>query len=153
MREDNAGITVRELAVGETGLAYRAMLELRPGIGAQADFEEWIDTFQRPEGYRLVAALESKEEQAAAVAGFRTAHYLAWGFALYCNDLSTRAEYRGRGHGNRLMEWMLAEAVRLGCEHFCLVSGVGPHRTDAHRLYFNTGMQISGYHFSRVVPR
>jgi hypothetical protein len=30
-----------------------------------------------------------------------------------------------------------------------LDSGVGPDRTDAHRLYFNKRMRIAAFHFSR----
>ena len=30
-----------------------------------------------------------------------------------------------------------------------LDSNVGPERLDAHRLYFNRGLRISSYHFTR----
>jgi hypothetical protein len=46
---------------------------------------------------------------------------------------------------------MIEEARRLGCGEFHLDSGVGPDRTDAHRLYFNKRMRISSHHFSRSV--
>ena len=141
---------VRELADGETHLAYVAMLELRPHIGSAADFVRTVNETQRPEGYRLIASFD-EDEQAAAVAGFRVIDYLAWGHALYCDDLSTRQMYRGRGHAGLLMDWMIAEARRLGCGEFHLDSGVGPDRTTAHRLYFNKGMRISSHHFSRSV--
>ena len=110
-----------------------------------------MDTVQRPEGYRLAGSFAEGDEQAAAVAGFRAVHYIAWGHALYCDDLGTRLEYRGRGHAGRLLDWMIEEARRLGCGEFHLDSGVGPDRTDAHRLYFNKGMRISSHHFSRRV--
>jgi GNAT superfamily N-acetyltransferase len=142
---------IRELAAGETHLAYKAMLELRPHIGSAFDFEQRVDTVQRPEGYRLIASFVDGDEQAAGAAGFRVLHYLAWGHALYCDDLTTRPEHRGQGHGGRLLDWMIEEAQRLGCGEFHLDSGVGADRTDAHRLYFNKRMRISSYHFSRRV--
>jgi hypothetical protein len=40
---------------------------------------------------------------------------------------------------------------RLGCGQFHLDSGPAADRQDAHRLYFNKGMRISAYHFSRDV--
>jgi GNAT superfamily N-acetyltransferase len=141
---------VREIAEGETHLAYVAMLELRPHLGSSADFVRAVDDTQRAQGYRLIASFD-EDEQAAAVAGFRVLDYLAWGHALYCDDLSTRQMYRGRGHAGRLMDWMIDEAKRLGCGEFHLDSGVGPDRTNAHRLYFNKGMRISSHHFSRNV--
>jgi GNAT superfamily N-acetyltransferase len=139
---------IRELEAGETHLAYVAMLELRPHIGSSADFVRTVNEKQRPQGYRLVGSFDDGE-QAAAVAGFRVLDYLAWGHAMYCDDLSTRAMYRGHGHAGGLMDWMIAEAKRLGCGEFHLDSGVGPDRTEAHRLYFNKRMRISSFHFSR----
>jgi len=126
------------------------MLELRPHIGSMADFVRVVNDVQRMQGYRLIASFDEGED-AAAVAGFRVLDYLAWGHALYCDDLSTRIIYRGRGHAGLLLDWMIEEARRLGCGEFHLDSGVGPDRTDAHRVYFNKGMRISAHHFSRPV--
>ena len=142
---------IRELAAGETHLAYKAMLELRPHIGSATEFATHVDTVQRPEGYRVVASFSDGDEQAAGAAGFRVLHYIAWGHALYCDDLTTRPKHRGHGHAGQLLDWMIEEARRLGCGEFHLDSGVGPDRTDAHRLYFNKRMRISSHHFSRPV--
>jgi GNAT superfamily N-acetyltransferase len=142
---------IRDLPAGETHLAYKAMLELRPAMGDEAAFVDRVDNVQRPEGYRLVASFIDGDVQAAAVAGFRVVHYINWGDALYCDDLSTRPEYRGKGHAGKLLDWMIEEARRLGCGQFHLDSGPGEDRQDAHRLYFNKGMRISAYHFSRPV--
>jgi GNAT superfamily N-acetyltransferase len=142
---------IRELLPGETHLAYRAMHELRPEIGTESDFVRHVDAVQRPGGYRIAASFEMDDPQAAAAAGFRVADFLAWGHALYCDDLSTRHEHRGQGHAGGLIDWMLDEAKRLGCGQFHLDSGVGLDRVEAHRLYFNKGMRISAYHFQRDV--
>jgi GNAT superfamily N-acetyltransferase len=142
---------IRELAAGETHLAYQAMLDLRPHIGTVSAFANYVDTVQRPEGYRLVASFAEGDVEAAAVAGFRELHFISWGHALYCDDLGTRPEHRGKGHGGYLLDWMIEEARRLGCGEFHLDSGVGADRTDAHRLYFNKRMRISAHHFSRPV--
>jgi GNAT superfamily N-acetyltransferase len=142
---------IRELRAGETHLAYKAMLELRPLVGDEAAFVHRVDKVQRPEGYRLIASFVDGDVQAAALAGFRVVHYIAWGDALYCDDLGTRPEHRGKGHAGGLMDWMIEEARRLGCGQFHLDSGTGADRIDAHRLYFNKGMRISAHHFSREV--
>lgn len=39
-----------------------------------------------------------------AVAGFRVLEFLAWGRALYVDDLSTLPDHRGAGHGRALMD-------------------------------------------------
>jgi GNAT superfamily N-acetyltransferase len=140
---------IRELSPEETELAFEAMHALRPHVESADEFVERVNGRQRGEGFRLVAALPAAGGSAAAVAGFRTAHSLAWGFYLYVDDLSTVPKTRGRGLAGRLMVWLQDEAARLGCDSFQLDSAFGPQRTDAHRLYFNQRLAIAGLHFSR----
>ena len=140
---------VRELQEGETHLAARALLELRPWVGSVDALVAAIDGTQRPDGYRLIASFEDGDEDAAAAAGFRVQTNLASGRHLYCDDLITREDRRGRGHADALFEWMFAEGRRLDCPSFQLDSGVGADRADAHRFYFRHGMRINSYHFAR----
>jgi GNAT superfamily N-acetyltransferase len=125
------------------------MRELRPHFADEEAFLRRVDDVQRAEGYRLVGAFEEGEDAAAAVAGFRVGHMLAWGRFLYVDDLSTLPAARRRGHGRALLEWLADEARRLGCEQLHLDSGVGPERFDAHRLYLNAGLAITSHHFAR----
>ena len=142
-------MTVRELEAGETGLAWEALRELRPHLTDREAFVARVDELQRPEGYRIVAVFEDGDEQARAVAGFRVGHNLAWGRFLYVDDLSTLPEARRRGHARRLLDWVAAEAERLGCDSVELDSGVGADRQHAHRTYFSAGMRIASFHFTR----
>ncbi|HLV98895.1 MAG TPA: GNAT family N-acetyltransferase [Ktedonobacterales bacterium] len=139
--------TIRELGPAETHLAYPAALELRPHLSSLEAFVQQVNEDQRPEGYRLLGSFEDGVEDAAAIAGFRTGHMLSRGHFLYIDDLGTRAAFRRRGHGAGLMEWVIAEAQRLGCVRLHLDSGV--HRHDAHRLYLNQRMDIMAHHFYR----
>jgi GNAT superfamily N-acetyltransferase len=138
---------LREIAAGETGLAFEAMRALRTHYDDQAEFVRRVDEVQRAEGYRIVGAFEG--ERCVAVAGFRELNTLAWGHVVYVDDLSTHPEARGRGHGRALLEWCAEEAKRLGCEQLHLDSGVEANRLDAHRLYLNTGMRITSFHFMK----
>jgi GNAT superfamily N-acetyltransferase len=122
------------------------MRALRTHYTDEDAFVRRVDEVQRPEGYRLVGVFEG--ERCVAVAGFRVTHHLAWGDTLYVDDLSTLPEARGRGYGRALLEWCKQEGLREGCTQFHLDSGVGPEREDAHRLYFNTGLRITSYHFA-----
>jgi GNAT superfamily N-acetyltransferase len=128
------------------------MRALRPHYTGEREFVRRVDEIQRPDGYRLVGVFED-DGRCTAVAGFRVIRNLAWGDCLYVDDLSTLGDARGRGHGRALLEWCLDEAERLGCGQLHLDSGVGPEREDAHRLYFNTGLRITSYHFARPVRR
>ena len=67
------------------------------------------------------------------------------------DDLSTLPAGRRRGHARALLGWLADEAKRLGCDELHLDSGVGANRLDAHRLYLNTGMRITSFHFAKPV--
>jgi GNAT superfamily N-acetyltransferase len=140
---------IRELLSAETGLAFAAMRALRTDLTDEPSFVRQVEEVQRPEGYRLVGAFEDGEASARAVAGFRTAHGLAWGHYLYVDDLSTLPDSRRQGLGRQLLDWLAAEAGRLGCDQIHLDSGVGLDRADAHRLYMNAGLVIAAHHFAR----
>ena len=140
---------VRELAPGETQLAWEAMRELRPHIGDAGEFAARIDDVQRPGGYRLFAAFEHGRDSAAAVAGFRVLETLYAGRMLYIDDLSTLPSARGRGYAKALLERLDEEARSLGCDWLQLDSGVGPERHDAHRLYMRHRMAIVSHHFGK----
>jgi GNAT superfamily N-acetyltransferase len=146
------GVTLRELGLGETALAFEAMRALRPHHDDRDAWVARVDDLQRPEGYRLVAAFADGAEQAQAVAGFRLGHNLAWGRFLYVDDLSTLPGARRRGHAGRLLDWIGEEARRLGCDSVELDSGVGEDRRDAHRRYFAWGMRIASFHFTARPP-
>jgi GNAT superfamily N-acetyltransferase len=142
---------IRELLPPETGLAFEAMRELRADIGDEQSFVRQVDEVQRAEGYRLIAAFEPGAQEPSAVSGFRICHSLAWGHYLYVDDLSTKSNDRRRGHARALLEWLLEEGKRLGCDQLHLDSGVGIDRAAAHRLYINTGLVISAHHFAGYV--
>src|SRR3712207_9497706 len=92
---------VRELAAGETRRAARALLELRPRFEADRLVAR-VDDVLRPGGYRLAGSFEDGEEEASAAAGFRVIEMLAWGRALYVDDLVTLPDRRGRGHADEI---------------------------------------------------
>jgi GNAT superfamily N-acetyltransferase len=161
----------RELAPEETRLAFAAMRVLRPHLTSVDDFVARVNGAQRPEGYRLLASFADPDPDpdpetqrwaseggaagpsggpaVVAVGGFRRLHTLAWGDLIYIDDLVTLESHRGRGHAHRLLEWIHAEARRLGCGQIHLDSA--PHRHPAHRLYLTERFHISSFHFSRDV--
>jgi GNAT superfamily N-acetyltransferase len=142
---------VREIVPPDTRLAFEAMRALRTELTDEAAFVRLVDEVQRPEGYRLVGTFEDGSPAAVAAAGFRIAHSISWGRHLYVDDLSTLPKARRRGHGRRLLDWLVEEGRRSGCEQLHLDSGVGANRADAHRLYLNAGLVISAHHFARGI--
>ncbi|MEV6228232.1 GNAT family N-acetyltransferase [Saccharopolyspora shandongensis] len=128
--------------------AYPVLRELRPDLASPEEFRAQAEQ-QRAAGYRLIASLDGAGE-VAAVAGFRAGRSFAWGHYLYVDDLVTLPTARKRGHAKALLDWIDAEARRLGIREIHLDSGTQRH--DAHRRYLGTGFAIPSFHFSKPTP-
>ena len=111
------------------------------------DEDEYLEKINhmRRSGYRLAAATEGGEVR--CVAGFRIVEFLAYGRFLYVDDLVTAEDARSEGHGERMLDRLTVIAREEGCRSLQLDSGVQWH--EAHRFYFQNGMNISSYHFSK----
>lgn len=135
-----------EIGADETDRAGAALRALRPRFASAEAVVALVDEHLRPAGYRLVGVFEDGRD-ALSVIGFHQAWSTAWGKHIYVGDLSTLPHARGRGYASMLLDWVVAEARRLGCEAVHLDSGVGADRATAHRLYMRHGFRISSHHF------
>ena len=122
-----------------------ALTELRPHRSAEY-FMEMIPV-QFREGFQLIYVGDN--EMAFAVLGFRTINFLFSGKTLYIDDLVTHSAHKRNGYGGMLMNWIKQYAKENGYDHLSLDSGF--QRKDAHRLYLNTGLEITSFHFSKPV--
>lgn len=111
--------------------------------------EEFLPQVRRQEaqGYRIVAI--KVNERVCSVAGFRLAEFLAWGRILYIDDLSTLPDYRGRGHGAQLLDWLSRHALDQHCAAVHLDTGYARH--TAHRLYLNQGFDMTSHHMAKAL--
>lgn len=129
----------------QLGRCFRVFTHLRPHL-TEAQFVERVKA-QAKEGYAIVY-IEAGEDVAAA-AGYRIAHFLAWGKVLYVDDLITDPDRKRQGLGGALMDWLLAEAAAQECDELHLDTGFQRH--DAHRLYLNKGLRLSTHHMSAKI--
>ena len=125
----------------EIARCFPVMRELRPRF----EMEVFVAQVQRQRhaGYRL--AFVEADGVVVACAGFRLSENLALGRFLYVDDLVTAESARSRGHGARLMEWLVGQARATGCAQLHLDSGV--QRFAAHRFYLRERMEITSHHF------
>ncbi len=121
-----------------------AILALRPHL-KETDLVNLVTQIQK-EGYKL-AFVETEDGDAAAICGYRYLQFLFCGKHFYIDDLSTLPQYRGRGYGSALLDFVISQAKDLGFDVVTLDSGHQRH--DAHRLYLNKGFQISSHHFTK----
>src|SRR5688500_4157948 len=99
---------------------FPVMQQLRPHL-VSADFVAPARGMQR-EGFQL--AFVDTEECVRAVAGYRYHDKLFSGRNLYVDDLVTDNSQRSRGHGAKLLAWLVAEARAHDCAQLELDSGV-----------------------------
>lgn len=122
---------------------FAVMAELRPHL-AGGEFVARIRRQHELYGFRLVFLADDNEVK--AVAGIRTAEWLAGGKYLEIEDLVTRDGDRSAGCGGQLFDWIVDLAMRERCSQLRLVSAVT--RFDAHRFYLKKGMNIEAHYFS-----
>lgn len=123
---------------------HAVMRELRPHITLEG-FPERVRRQNAQAGYRIVM-LEDSKERVLSVAGFRVGEYLAWGRAMYVDDLVTVSHARSTGCGRAIFEWLVEFARRDRCDQLHLDSGV--QRFAAHRFYLARRMDITSHHFA-----
>jgi N-acetylglutamate synthase-like GNAT family acetyltransferase len=136
--------TIRLLETdAERARAFAVIHQLRPHL-SEASFLAQARRQTEAHGWKLLAA--EVDGAVVACAGFRVGEWLAWGKALYVDDLVTDERVRSGGHGGALFDWMIAHAREHGCASFHLDSGV--HRFGAHRFYLQKRMDITSHHFA-----
>jgi GNAT superfamily N-acetyltransferase len=94
----------------------------------------------------LIAAFDA-QDQCLGVAIFRihTLMFLNGEREMYVDDLMVAESARSQGIGKLLLDWLKAEAARLGCVGLSLDSA--NYRVDAHRFYKREGLENMGGHF------
>jgi GNAT superfamily N-acetyltransferase len=125
----------------EIDRCFPVMSQLRPKLIAT----EFLGHVQRQqaEGYQL--AFLEHEGAVVSVAGFRVQNMLSSGKTFYVDDLVTDANARSKGHGEAMIQWLIALAREAGCDSFSLDSGT--HRQEAHAFYLRNRLRITSFHF------
>ncbi|GAB4001749.1 GNAT family N-acetyltransferase [Spirosoma daeguense] len=126
--------------------AIPAMLALRSHLTPELAFER-IRQQQASDNFVLAFVDEDGTSDSPAVVGYRYMNLLYSGKTLYIDDLSTLAEARGKGYASALLDFVIDEAKKAGCQCVSLDSGQNPARYDAHRLYLNKRFNIVSHHF------
>jgi len=122
---------------------YPVMKELRPTYSEEA-YAAQVARQMKTDRYQLVYGED--DGAVVGVGGFRTVELLAWGRAIYVDDLVTASRGRSKGYGGQLLDWLIERARSLGCDHLHLDSGV--QRFAAHRFYLTKRMDITAHHFT-----
>ena len=133
--------TVTEAA--DLRAAWPVVRQLRPALDEERFVSQALRQIENDDFRATVLYDETGTPR--AFAGWRVMEMLAVGRHIYVDDLVTDEASRGRGYGKAMLDWLKAEAERLGCERLQLDSGT--HRKDAHAFYLRERMRIEAFHF------
>ena len=133
--------TVTEAA--DLRAAWPVVRQLRPALDEERFVSQALRQIEN-DGF-CATVLYDDTGTPRAFAGWRVMEMLAVGRHIYVDDLVTDEASRGRGYGKTMLDWLKAEAKRLGCGRLQLDSGT--HRKDAHAFYLRERMRIEAFHF------
>ncbi|KRA81865.1 hypothetical protein ASD78_00910 [Lysobacter sp. Root667] len=138
-----SGHEIRSLS-GEDEL--RAVWPLVAQLRPEFDEDRFVVQIRRQidQGCRATVLFDA-DGAPRAFACWRVLEMLAVGLHVYVDDLVTDQTVRSRGYGKAMLDWLKAEAKRLGCVRLQLDSGT--QRRDAHAFYLREGLRIEAFHF------
>lgn len=126
--------------------AHNLIIQLRPNLTSP---DLWLAAFKRQSksGYRVLLAVQDRKPR--GLAGFRLQENLVHGKFLYVDDLVTDSAVRGSGVGQHLLEKLMDEARRSGCDRLVLDTAIT--NVDAQRFYIRCGMSELATRFVQLV--
>lgn len=136
---------IRELDLKELVTVFEVLSQLR----RELDYDEFEDLIyeMRSMEYKMLGIMEG--EKLITYAGVAIQTNLYHKRHLFVFDLVTDEEYRGRGYGKVMLDYLDDFARIAMCENIVLSSGV--HRENAHRFYENNGFYKKSFVFLKRV--
>ncbi|MEN9302135.1 MAG: hypothetical protein RL264_564 [Bacteroidota bacterium] len=139
-------LTVYELTTKEEMLAVLPVLNyLYPNLDEEtysSELDEMIAC-----RYGQVAVFEN--EQCIAVSGFWRGNKLWCGKYIELDNIVVNPNYRSRGAGKLMIDFLVKKAEELGCTMLSLDSYTTNFK--AHKLFYNEGFGPMGFHFIRLL--
>ncbi len=120
----------------------KVIQSLRPHITEKNLLEYYHK--MKAQDYHMIYAED--DDVAVVFSGYRFITHFFSGDIIYIDDLGTLPEYRGKGYGSLLLDYIFNIAKEKDLDGVQLDSG--HHRYDAHRLYLNKGFNIVSHHFN-----
>ena len=108
-------------------------------------FEIALDEMILNNNYKMVAGYI--DNKMIAVSGYWIARMLYCGRYLQACNLVVDENFRGRGYGKKILNYLENKARNLGCDKMVLDSYT--ENKKSHSLYFNEDFYIRGFHFMK----
>lgn len=99
------------------------------------------------QNYKCLGIYENEKLIGICGLWFMTRHYC--GRSIEPDHIIIDPDYQGKGIGHKLFEWIFNYAKEHGIEASELNTYV--NNTGSHKLYYNLGYVIKGYHFVKFL--
>jgi len=100
-----------------------------------------------PNNYRQIAIFE--ENACVAISGYWTGTKLWCGKYIEIDNFIVHPEYRSKGIGKLITDYIDAKAHEIGCTN--IVLDAFTTNFTAHRFYYNQGFGPKGFHFVKIL--
>ncbi|MBF4471755.1 GNAT family N-acetyltransferase [Flavobacterium sp. HJJ] len=100
-----------------------------------------------PHNYKQVAVFDA--EVCVGLSGFWTAVKLWTGKYIEIDNFIVHSDYRSKGIGKMMTDYIDAKAKAEGCNAIVLDAFTG--NFTAHRFYYNQGYEPRGFHFVKML--
>ncbi|WP_281636841.1 GNAT family N-acetyltransferase [Flavobacterium marginilacus] len=100
-----------------------------------------------PHNYKQVAVFDG--EICVGLSGFWTAVKLWTGKYIEIDNFIVHSDYRSKGIGKMMTDYIDAKAKDEGCNAIVLDAFTG--NFTAHRFYYNQGFEPRGFHFVKML--
>ena len=136
---------IRELDLKELDTIYPLLQQLRSELSYK-EFEDLIYDMRYME-YKMIGIVD--KDELVTYAGVAVQTNLYHKRHLYVFDLVTDEQYRAKGYGKMMMDYLVDYAKMGMCENVVLSSGFT--REDAHRFYEKDGFKRKSFVFVKTL--
>lgn len=140
-----SNLRIRELNEKEMLDQYSLVVQLSPEI-EKKEYERMVRDMVKQD-YRMIGAFD--QQACIGVSGFWINTKLYCDRYLEPDNVVSDKNYRSKGVGKMLMDWLTEEAKRCGCKTIILDAYV--ENSAAHRFYFREGFITRGFHFLKKI--
>jgi len=132
---------IRELDLKELYVTYELVSQLREELSYQ-EFEDLIYDMRYMD-YKMIGIME--KEQLVSYAGVAVQTNLYHKRHIFVFDFVTDKEFRGKGYGKMMLDYLKDYAKVAMCENIVLSSGFA--REEAHAFYEKNGYDKKSFVF------
>lgn len=140
-------LKIIDLTTKDEMLAAFPLVNLMYKKMTRDEFSAALDEMINLSNYQMIAVFEG--EKMIGVSGYWIASMLYCGLYLQASNLVVADEFRSKGVGKKILNYLEEKAVAANCKKIVLDSYT--ENKQSHPLYFRENFYIRGFHFMKDI--